>query len=97
MKSLTIILASAAILFLSASVFADDDRRGRRGPPEAAFTACEGLAAEAVCTVTKRNGDVANGTCLTPARLDRAVCVPDDHQKRERKHREQGSEDSDTL
>lgn len=53
-------------------------RDGRRGPPEEAIEACEGMALGDACSFTTPRGDQVEGTCRKP-RGDRLACAPDNH------------------
>lgn len=55
-------------------------RKGRRGPPPEAFTACENKAQNDVCNVETPHGSL-KGTCGSPRQETRLVCIPDDHKK----------------
>lgn len=51
-------------------------RGNRQGPPEEAFTACEGLSQGDECTVQTPRGTL-NGVCVS--RSDKTFCVPEGH------------------
>ncbi len=46
----------------------------RKGPPPEAFTACNGLAVEAICTVETPRGKLS-GTCQAPRDEGELVCA----------------------
>lgn len=75
-------LFASAVLVLTAGATATvafaEDRPAPRPPPEEAFTACEGKAAGAECTVTF-GGRSLTGTCLAPpphVSETRLFCAP---------------------
>lgn len=50
-------------------------RGGRGGPPEEAFTACENLVVDDACSVETPEGTLA-GSCQLAPRDERMVCMP---------------------
>jgi len=68
-----------------------DGRRGRRqGPPAFALEACEGLAADAACSMETPRGTV-EGTCVQPPQGDALACRPADGLRGKGRHgRRQG-------
>lgn len=47
------------------------------GPPQEAFTACEGIAAGVAASFTKQSGETVNGTCQTDPRTGKQLLRPD--------------------
>ena len=66
--------ATCCLTFGIASAAEPTDRR--RGPPPAAFEACNGKASGDTCTVSFGDRTI-NGTCKPSPRDDRLFCVPD--------------------
>jgi len=69
------------ISMLSVNAYAQEggsNKKGRRGPPPEALTACEGLEVEQACSFTsRRRGEVA-GICIVPKSDDSALaCKPE--------------------
>ena len=91
---------SGLILLLSTVAFAEaqesPSREDRRGPPPEAYTACESLRQNDVCSVVIPE-ETLNGTCQTDRRKKSLlICIPDnkDHRKKggKRKHEDTDSE-----
>lgn len=63
------LLAAAGLVFITHAgwVYAESEegqqKRGHRGPPAEAFTACEGKSAGDAAQLTGRRGETVNGTC----------------------------------
>ncbi len=76
-----ICVMSGLFLLLSAPSFAAAQQPppgGRGGPPPEAFTACENLTAQDMCTVEAR-GQTLSGQCQAERGGERQLCVPEGH------------------
>ena len=60
----------------------DKNRKGKRKPPQAALSACEGKTAKSACEFTVKNGDLLSGLCLSPQESIPLACVPEKHLER---------------
>jgi hypothetical protein len=81
MKRFAMLMAVAAVL-MSATAWAYSEdgergrRRGRRGPPEEAVTACEDKTEGEACAFTVPRRDI-EGTCESMRRSEEVACVPE--------------------
>ena len=69
------------ISMLSINAYAQEERsnkKGRKGPPPAALTACEGLKVEQACSFTSRRHGEVDGICIVPKTDDSVLaCKPE--------------------
>jgi len=80
-KSMFLLLSALLISVVSMSSFSQEERaskKGRKGPPEAALSACQGLQVEQACTfISPRRGEVS-GTCVIPKNGESTLaCKPE--------------------
>lgn len=68
-------------IMLSSNAHAERERKGK--PPEAAFSACDGLEQEASCSFNNNQGEAIDGTCMVPRKSQNTmVCKPNRGQKK---------------
>ena len=88
MRRITLLcLLATGLTFSNASLAQKGERKG---PPQEALTACEGLARNAQCTFTGRDGEMS-GVCLTPSDDKPLACRPEGDNRRGQRFEENGS------
>lgn len=75
-----LMLASISITVVAAPS-EEDNREGRRGPPQAAIDACVDLEQDAACTFEGRRGSL-DGVCFAPRDDLPLACRPSKREKR---------------
>ena len=79
---------TALLCFLFSAAFSiqasDKPRHEHKGPPQEAFDACSDKAQGDSCEIITPEQETLTGTCRTPPREEKIVCVPDNHKRRDK-------------